>query len=142
MHIVAGGVCETFPKLKIGIFEAGLGWVPMVIDRIHERVEKFGDMPKILAPKMKLLPEEYIQRQIWMGFEPEDHFLHDFIKWTKAPTRLLMSADYPHLDYEPGQMGDFLARNDLSADLVQKALCENALNFFRWDDTAVGKSYL
>ncbi len=138
MHIVAGGVCETFPDLKMGIFEAGIGWVPMVIDRIHERIEKFGDMPKLMAPKMKLRPEEYIQRQIWLGFEPEDHFLHDCIEWTKAPNRLLMSADYPHLDFEPGQMSEFLERDDLTPELAQMTLCDNALDFFRWEDTAVG----
>lgn len=137
MHLVAGGVCETFPDLRMGIFEAGVGWVPMVIERIHERVEKFGDMPKIMAPKMKLAPEEYIQRQIWFGFEPEDHFIHDFVKWSKAPNRLVFSADYPHLDYEPGQMGEYLGREDIEQDFVQKTLCDNALDFFRWEDTAV-----
>ncbi len=136
LHLVAGGVCETFPKLKMGVFEAGVAWVGMVIDRIHERLEKFGDMPKILAPNMKLRPEEYIQRQIWFGFELEDHFVGEFINWTKASNRLLFSADYPHLDYEPGQLGEFLQRDDLEPETIRKALCDNALEFFRWDDTA------
>lgn len=139
MHLVAGGVCETFPNLKMGIFEAGVGWVPMVIDRIHERIEKFGDMPRTVAPKMKLSPEEYIQRQIWFGFEPEDHFVGDFLEWTKAPDRLIFSADYPHLDYEPGQTAEYLERKDLAPDVIRKTLMDNALEFFRWEDTAVGK---
>jgi len=138
-NLVLGGVCELFPKLKLGIFEAGLGWVPMVIERIHERQEKFVDSVRHRAPLLKLDPEEYVQRQIWFGFEPEDHFMPSFIEWTKAPNRLLFSADYPHLDYQPGQMKEFLERNDVSAANIRKSLCDNALEFCRWDVTAVAQ---
>lgn len=135
--LITGGVCEMFPDTRFGIFEAGVGWVPTILDRYHERLEKFSEMMKGHAPKMKLLPEEYIQRQIWFGFEPEDAFVPDFIKWTKAPNRLLYSADYPHLDYEQGQLKEFFERDDLSAEHKRAAVREAPLEFYRWDDTAM-----
>ena len=134
-NLVLGGVCELFPKLKLGIFEAGLGWVPMVIERIHERKEKFVDSVRIRAPLLKLNPEEYVQRQLWLGFEPEDHFLPLFIEWTKAPNRTLFSADHPHLDYQPGQTREFMERTDVSPEHIRMALRDNALEFCRWDVT-------
>lgn len=137
-NLVLGGVCDAFPDTKFGIFESGLAWVSMVIDRIHERQEKFVQLMKVGAPAMELAPEEYIQRQIWMGFEPEDAWMPDFIKWTKAPNRLLLSIDYPHLDYEPGQTAAFLAREDVDDDDLRKSAWDNSIDFFRWQDTAAG----
>ncbi|MDX2223150.1 MAG: amidohydrolase family protein [Rhodospirillaceae bacterium] len=139
-NLVFGGVCETFPKVKFGIFEGCLGWVAMIVDRIHERREKFAEMMRVYVPKLKMGGEDYIQRQIWFGFEPEDPFLPDFIKWTKAPNRLIYSADYPHLEWETGQTLEYLERADVADAVKKQTLSDNSLEFFRWDDTAVGKS--
>ncbi len=136
VNLVLGGVCDVFPDTRFGIFESGLGWMPMIIDRIHERQEKFGDLVRMAAPDMELLPEEYIQRQIWMGFEPEDPFLPEFIECTKAPERTLLSIDYPHLDYEPGQLGGFRARGDVSDEDIRLAEWDNSIEYFRWEGTA------
>ena len=136
VNLVLGGVCDAFPETKFGIFESGLGWMPMVIDRIHERQEKFTELVRMAAPNMELLPEEYIQRQIWMGFEPEDPFLPDFIRWTGAPERTLLSIDYPHLDYEPGQLEGFRARGDVSEDHIRLAEWDNSIEYFKWEETA------
>jgi len=135
-NLITGGVCETFPKTKFGIFECGVGWVPTILDRYHERQHKFAEMMRAHAPKMKLSAEEYIQRQVWFGFEPEDRFVPDFIKWTRAPNRLLFSADYPHLDYEPGQLQAFLEREDVSPEHRRISVREAPLEFYRWEDTA------
>jgi len=137
LGLVAGGVCETFPDLKFGIFETGVGWVPMMLDRLHERMEKFTPMVAEQAPKMKLDPKEYIQRQIFFGFEPEDAFVESFIEWTEAPNRLIFAADYPHLDYEPGQTKEYLEDRDTISDEVKRmTLRDNSLEFFRWENTA------
>ena len=136
--LILGGVCDAFPNVKFGIFEAGLGWVPMFIDRLHERQEKFSDFVRMAAPHLKLGADEYIQRQIWFGFEPEDAFIPDFIRWTGAPNRLLLSADYPHLDYETGQLDEFVNRTDLSHEHMRLALKDNSYDYFRWEGTAVG----
>lgn len=137
LSLVAGGVCETFPGLRFGIFESGVGWVPLLLDRLHERMEKFAPMVADAAPKLKLEPREYIQRQLYFGFEPEDPFVELFIEWTRAPNRLIFSADYPHLDFEPGQTEEFLrGRKTLSDEVKRLALHDNSIEFFRWEDTA------
>ena len=32
----SGGILERFPKLKVAFMEAGAGWVPWMMDRLHE----------------------------------------------------------------------------------------------------------
>ena len=139
-NLVFGGVCETFPDVRFGIFEACLGWVPMIVDRTRERREKFSEMMRTYAPKLRLNAEEYIQRQIFFGFEPEDPFLPDFITWTKAPHRLIYSADYPHLEWSAGQTREFLDRHDIADRVKKMALHDNALEYFQWGKTAVGET--
>ncbi len=51
-NLITGGICETFPKAKFGIFECGVGWVPTILDRYHERRGKFGEMMRAHAPKV------------------------------------------------------------------------------------------
>ena len=41
--LVSGGVFDRHPKLRVAFLEAGVGWVPYFIDRMHEHYEKRGD---------------------------------------------------------------------------------------------------
>src|SRR5207302_1509961 len=41
--ILAGGVLERFPGLRLGVFEAGCGWIPYLMERLHEHWELFPD---------------------------------------------------------------------------------------------------
>ncbi|BCI88156.1 hypothetical protein NIIDMKKI_33620 [Mycobacterium kansasii] len=41
--LVSGGVFERHPQLRVAFLEAGAGWVPFFIDRLHEHYEKRGD---------------------------------------------------------------------------------------------------
>ena len=50
----SGGILERFPKLKVAFMEAGAGWVPWMMDRLHEHYE--------------LLP----QQMPWQQRSPED----------------------------------------------------------------------
>ena len=40
--LVSGGVFDRHPKLKVAFLEAGVGWVPFFVDRLHEHFEKRG----------------------------------------------------------------------------------------------------
>jgi predicted TIM-barrel fold metal-dependent hydrolase len=135
-HLVLGGVCETFPKLKFGLFECTIGWVPQALHGIRNQREVFEDVFDYWVPKMKLDPVEYIQRQIYFSVESEDPFIRTFIDWTKAPERLMYSSDYPHLEYHPGTVDELLSRDDLSQREKQLIVGENALGYYRWEDTA------
>ncbi|BAX92836.1 amidohydrolase [Mycobacterium shigaense] len=40
--MVSGGVFERHPQLRVAFLEAGAGWVPFFIDRLHEHYESEG----------------------------------------------------------------------------------------------------
>ena len=64
---IVGGVFERFPKLSIAYLESGIGWVPYLMDRLDEEVEKRGADE---APYLTMLPSEYIKSgRIYFGIE-------------------------------------------------------------------------
>lgn len=40
---IIGGVFERFPALRVAYLESGIGWVPYMMDRLDEEVEKRGE---------------------------------------------------------------------------------------------------
>ncbi|MFO1427551.1 MAG: amidohydrolase family protein [Steroidobacteraceae bacterium] len=136
-NLVLGGVCESFPKLRFGMFECTIGWIPQLLHGIHEYQENFGEYFTRAVPKMKLTAKEYLQRQLYFSVEVDDPFIRTFIEWTGAPQNLLYASDYPHLEYHPGQIDKLLARADLSDEEKRGILGANALEYFCWRDTAM-----
>ena len=39
-HMVFEGVLNRFPKLRVAFLEAGSGWLPYMMDRMDEEMEK------------------------------------------------------------------------------------------------------
>src|SRR5436309_14060617 len=42
--LILGGVLERHPKLRVALLESGVGWVPYLIERMGEHVEKRGEL--------------------------------------------------------------------------------------------------
>jgi hypothetical protein len=129
--LVLGGVFERHPRLRVGLFEAGVGWAPYFIERLDEHVEKRGEF----TPGCRRRPREYVERgQLYVSCEPEEagiRFAVDLLgsKW------ILFASDYPHWDSGyPGAVRPLLERTDLGADAKARVLGENARVFFGLPD--------
>ena len=71
--LVSGGVFDRHPKLRVAFLEAGVGWVPYFIDRMHEHYEKRGDW---IPNGWRRDPREYVEAgNIWVSCEPEEPIL-------------------------------------------------------------------
>ena len=55
-NMVIGGVFERFPSLKVAFLEAGVGWVPWLVENLDEHCKMRG--PEV--PHLKALPSEYL----------------------------------------------------------------------------------
>ena len=76
---IVGGVFERFPKLSIAYLESGIGWVPYMMDRLDEEVEKRGADE---APYLTKLPSEYVKSgRIYFGVECEEKTIPDAMRW-------------------------------------------------------------
>ena len=122
--LVMGGVLDHVPTLRVAFLEAGVGWVPYFVHRVHEHHEKRGD----LLPGMKHDPREYIERgQCYFSFEAEEPLLETYVEHLGADS-LVYSSDYPHWDCEfPGTV-EMVRTNakDLGDEVVAKVLGANA----------------
>jgi uncharacterized protein len=126
---VVGGVFERFPTLSLAYLESGIGWVPYVMDRLDEEVEKRGAEE---APYLTQLPSEYIQGgRIFFGIECGEKTIPDAVRWQLDHT-LLYSSDYPHWDGDwPRTVNVVQNRTDLSDETKRKMMHDNAARFYK-----------
>jgi len=91
MALIFSGALERHPKLKVVIGEAGIGWIPYVLDHMDlEWEDQFKDL------ELKMKPSEYWRRQCYATYQSDvigvrllDALGEDNVMW---------GNDYPHPD--------------------------------------------
>jgi predicted TIM-barrel fold metal-dependent hydrolase len=96
---VINGMGERFPKLPVIWIEAGLAWIPFLMQRLdHEYMLRPSE-----APLLKKKPSEYM-RDMYYSTQPMEIQDIDAMKTTfrmmNAETQLLYASDYPHWDFD------------------------------------------
>ena len=103
VHMVnwlVNGMPERFPKLRTIWIEAGLAWIPFVMQRLdNEFMMRRSDVPLL-----KRRPSEYM-REMFYSSQPMEMVenrkaLELTFEMINAPTQLLYSSDYPHWDMD------------------------------------------
>jgi len=125
--LVCGGVIEQFPRLRFAFLEAGCGWLPYWIDRLHEHYERrTAEMPL-----MKREPLEYITSgSCYFATEPDERLLPATLKMI-GDDYVLYSSDYPHTDSKfPYSVKWIMERTDITAANKEKLLCANGVRFY------------
>jgi predicted TIM-barrel fold metal-dependent hydrolase len=91
-NICASGVFERFPRLRFGTIEAGIGWVPWMLDAMDEayKVHHFA-----VRPKLKRLPSEYYRESCFATFQ-EDRSGLDAAERYGLVDNFMWANDYPH----------------------------------------------
>lgn len=126
--LVSGGVFDRHPKLRVAFLEAGVGWVPYFVDRLHEHFEKRGDW---IPNGWKRDPYEYIRAgNIWVSCEPEEPILPAVVDVLGADF-IMFASDYPHWDGDwPESTKHLRTRTDLDDEARVKIAGENAKRFY------------
>jgi predicted TIM-barrel fold metal-dependent hydrolase len=125
MNMTVGGVLTRFPRVRLGIMEAGVGWLPFWLERLDEHVEL---MPE--QHRGDMLPSEQFRTRGFLGCEPSDrqvapvcHALGDDI--------VCYSSDYCHWDCAfPDTVKNLVERDDLTAEQKQRILGANPGRLF------------
>ena len=61
--LLAGGVCERFPDLRIVFLEGGGGWLVPWLERLDHHYEIFGwDVPQLLEGALGVLPSSVLDQ--------------------------------------------------------------------------------
>jgi uncharacterized protein len=110
LSIIGGGVLEEFPRLRVGFFEAGAGYLPYWLERMDEHYEGYAKD----ATPMQRAPSEYFQRQCWVSCEPGERELPHAIEVLGAE-KIVFASDYHHFDATfPGAVAALAERTDVS----------------------------
>jgi len=127
MDLIAGGVLDRFPGLRVGFFESGLGWIPYWLDRLDEHFEVMGHH----TPGLRRRPSEIFREQCFVSMEADEL---TGLRWMIEKDLLrciLWGSDYPHFDSTyPGAWAAARATFDAAAvDAARRIVCENPRRF-------------
>jgi predicted TIM-barrel fold metal-dependent hydrolase len=124
---VAGGILERYPQLKVAFMEAGVGWVPWLMDRLHEHFELLPQQ----MPWQRRDPIEWLKSEnCFYAVEPEETTI-PFVAQMIGEERLVYASDYSHWDCLcPDSVKLLRERTDLSDGLKRKIFADNAARLF------------
>lgn len=129
-HMVTKGVPVRFPGLRVAVFEAGITWVPFLMNRLDkEYLEKRRDVPFLTER-----PSHYLKRYYYATQpieEPEDlSDLAKVIELYDGADTTIFASDWPHHDFDHPMK---VAQIPLAAETRRKVFGENALRLFGID---------
>ncbi len=125
--LMGTGVLERFPGLKVVALEAGGGWLPHWVDKMDHWFEVVHYQVKHLSLK----PSEYIRRQVWTSFDPDERTLPAVVQALGAD-RLIWATDFPHMDVTAPSLTAELYEHIASLDEAarEKVLGQNARELY------------
>lgn len=99
--LIANGVFEAFPELRLVLVENGIAWMPALQERLDRSWEKLRDE----IPNVKKPPSEYLKKNVWLTTQPieepdDSSLMRALLERTGLSQRLLFSTDYPHWDFD------------------------------------------
>jgi predicted TIM-barrel fold metal-dependent hydrolase len=125
---IVSGRLDRHPKLKIGLIESGMGWVPFALEALEHQ---FNEM---LPAKSKILqrrPWDYFRDQFWVTYWFESVGPKLLLE-TIGVDKVLFETDFPHpTSLYPGvqeHIIDTLAGYDYS--VKKKVLQSNAAKLY------------
>ena len=99
-EVILAGVLERHPGLKIVVAEAGIGWIPFVLQRMEHALDRLLGNREYWEARggfnLSLRPTEYFRRQMWATFQEDKigiKLLDDI-----GVDRVMWASDYPHPD--------------------------------------------
>ena len=132
-RVIAKGIADRYPNLRIAFLEGGCSWVPGLVDRIAEHCGLPGSRAGSSFRTGYLAehyPQEYIQRgQIYFGFEVEEGVL-PYALQEFGDECWLYASDIPHRDRLYDAVRILQERPGIGEESKRKLLIDNAARFY------------
>jgi predicted TIM-barrel fold metal-dependent hydrolase len=91
--LVAAGVLERHPDLKVLVSEGGATWAPFLGDRMNELVRQ---QPMWDDGTLSMLPKEYVMRQVYASFQHDETAIPALT--AMGYRNVMFGTDYPHTE--------------------------------------------
>jgi predicted TIM-barrel fold metal-dependent hydrolase len=126
--ILGGGALDRFPRLRVGLLEAGQGWLPFWIRRLDEHVHSTGNS----LPRLKMLPSEYVMSgRYFQSIEiSEGSDVTASVADYVGDHVLMYASDYPHGESWFPESTDAVLGWGWDENRMHKLLWDNAMRFY------------
>jgi len=127
--LIFSGTLEKRPGVKFVMGEAGLGWIPYVLERLDHELDKYGS--RIQDHRLEMRPSEIFRRQIFTTYEDE-HLGVELIPRI-GTDNVMWASDYPHGDSTWPHSRKALAESPLAQhgeEVFRKVTCANAAHVY------------
>jgi predicted TIM-barrel fold metal-dependent hydrolase len=140
LSLVAEGVFQKFPKLKVVLIESGFTWLPTWL----WRTAKTWRGVRAEVPWIDRSPAEIVRDHVRFTLQPLDAppgdpgALQRTLEHVGSDRLLLFSTDYPHWQFD----GDAVLPDGLPRDTMGQLLIDTALDTYprlRDAPTAIGR---
>lgn len=123
------GVASRLPGLKVVMSEGGIGWVPMLMDRLEFMLDQSGHGREQWTSDLS--PTEILQRNFWFCTIDDPSTLP--LRHRIGVDRIMVEVDYPHADSTWPDTQDFLTRRmvGIPDDEIRMMTHLNAARLFR-----------
>jgi predicted TIM-barrel fold metal-dependent hydrolase len=93
MALVASGVFDRHPDLKVLVSEGGATWVPYIGDRMNEAYRQHA---VFVRPPLSRLPKEYLYNNVYASFQHDESA--PAALWAMGYQNVMFGSDYPHME--------------------------------------------
>ena len=126
LSLVALGTLDRIPNLRLGILEAGAGWIGSFLDR----ADAVAETPTGRMVGMKRTPTDVFREQCFISADPDETAVSHVIDHVGADC-FMWATDYPHPDH-PGTWAHALEKMvaPLADSTRRKVLGENVSRIY------------
>ncbi|HEY8517011.1 MAG TPA: amidohydrolase family protein [Candidatus Binatia bacterium] len=130
--VLMSGVLDRFPRLRVAFLEAGVGWVPYLLERM-DRAFHVRRFPEYVGGVQRE-PSSYVRDgRVCFTPEPGESGVPAALA-VVGEHGLLFASDFPHevnLERCRNEIAHLSRREDLTPDVKRNLLAENARRFYR-----------
>ncbi|MFT4025206.1 MAG: amidohydrolase family protein [Novosphingobium sp.] len=127
-NFMVTGVLDKFPKLKLGLIESGIGWVPFWLEALEHQLDEFRTTEN---RNLQMRPKEYFKQHFWVSFWFEDYAPRHMLEEIGFD-RVMFETDYPHpTSLYPGVQDKLVKTLGHYDHKIQKQILQdNAFNLY------------
>lgn len=129
---MVSGLLDKYPKLKIGLIESGMGWVPFAIEALEHQFNEM--LPNKAKFKLQKRPWQYFKDNFWVTYWFEKVGPTKLLE-TLGYDKVLFETDFPHpTSLYPGVQAHIMdTLGGYTFDIQKKVLQDNAAKLYNLD---------
>jgi predicted TIM-barrel fold metal-dependent hydrolase len=111
--LIFSGLFQRFPRLRVGVIEYELAWIPFFLERMDYTFTQRASRPGWSREKLTELPSHYFHENVFVSFQEDALGIRD--RHLIGIEGLMFGSDYPHTESTFPRSRQILA--ELLADL-------------------------